>query len=132
MGYCDRKPYEKYSKLSSIRNQVGIYLTGPVYTEINRNNSVAILFANVAFNQEESIKEELHTFWSLESLGQSKRDSLQNVSKKDGKYVVLLLWIDQHPLRYAIFHSSQKEITESSEKIETKSSIIKTVLTYNQ
>ena len=50
-------------------------------------------FANLAFNQEESIKEELHKFWSLESLGITEKGAvgerfLQNVSKKDGSYVM--------------------------------------------
>ena len=55
--------------LVALETKLGHILSGPVYTEIHRNNSVAAFFANVAFNQEKSFKEELHKFWSLESLG---------------------------------------------------------------
>ena len=72
-------------------------------------------FPNVAFNQEESIKEELHKFWSLESLGTIDKETveerfLQDVSWKDGRYVVKLPWKDQHPLLYDNFVLAKKRL----------------------
>ena len=105
-------PIRDTQNLVALETKLEYILSGPVYTEIHRNNSVAIFFTNAAFNQEESIKEELRKFWSLESLGITNKETveerfLQNVSKKDGRYVVKLPWKDQ------------KEIRESTEKIET-------------
>ena len=81
-----------------------------VYTDIHNNNSVAIL-ENLTFNQEESIKEELRKFWSLELLDLIDKDTVeerffQNFSKKYGRYVVKLPWKDQHPLLYDSFIGS--------------------------
>ena len=42
--------------LVALEAKLGYILSGPVYSEIHGNNSVATFFANVAFNQEESIK----------------------------------------------------------------------------
>ena len=42
--------------LVALETKVGYIISGPVYTEIHRNNSAATFFANVTLNQEESIK----------------------------------------------------------------------------
>ena len=107
---------------------MGHILSGPVYTEIYRNNSVETIFANIAFNQQESIKDELHKFCSLESLGIIHKETveerfLQNVSKKHGRYVVKLPWKDQHSPLYDSFILAKKRLVFS---------IIKTVFRYNQ
>ena len=60
-------PIRDTPNLVALEIKLGYILSGPVYTEIHRNNSVGIFFANSAFNYEESIKEELHKLWSLES-----------------------------------------------------------------
>ena len=78
-------PIRDNQNLVALETKFWYILSGPVYTEIHRNNSVTTFFANVAFNQEESIKDELHKFWSLESLGIVdkeivKEKFLQNVS----------------------------------------------------
>ena len=91
----------------ALETKLGYILSGLVYTEIHRNNSVAAFFPNVAFNQEELIKEKLRKFCSLESLGIIDKETveerfLQNVSKKDGRYLVKLPWVEQHPLLYDI------------------------------
>ena len=55
--------------LVALQTTLGYILSLPVHTELHKNNSVATCFVKVAFNSEESIKEELHRFWLLESLG---------------------------------------------------------------
>ena len=94
--------------LEALETKLGYILSWPVYTEIHRNNSVGTFFANVAFNQEEPNIEELLKFWSLESLGFVEKETvekrlLQNISKKDRRYVVKLVWKDQHPFLYDNF-----------------------------
>ena len=109
---------------------LGYILSRPVYIEIQRNISVAIFFANVAFNQEESIKEELHKFWSLESLSIKDKDTveekfLQNVSKKNGRYVVKLPWKDQHPLLYDNFILAKKRFESLLKRLRQNSALLK-------
>ena len=77
MGHCNRKPYNRHSNVVALETKMGYIFSRPVYTEIHRNNSVAKLFANAVLNQEESIKEELHKFWSLESLGVINKESVE-------------------------------------------------------
>ena len=108
-------PIRDTQNLVALENKLGYILSGPVYTEIHRNNSVGIFFANVAFNYEESIKEELHKLWSLESWGIIDKKTveerfLQRVSKKDGRYEVKLPWKDQHPLLYDNFIVDKKKL----------------------
>ena len=71
--------------LALIRTKLAYILSGPVYTEIHRNNSVATFFADVVLNQEESIKEELHKFWSLESLGTIDNETVEEFLRKMGE-----------------------------------------------
>ena len=49
-------PVRDTQNLVALEAKLGYILAGPVYSEIHGNNSVATFFANVAFNQEESIK----------------------------------------------------------------------------
>ena len=55
-------PIRDTQNLVAIENKLEYILSGPVYTEIYRNKSITTFFANIAFNQEESIKEELYKF----------------------------------------------------------------------
>ena len=55
-------PIRDTQNLVAMENKLEYILSGPVYTEIYRNKSITTFFANIAFNQEESIKEELHKF----------------------------------------------------------------------
>ena len=55
-------PMRDTQNLVAMENKLEYILSGPVYTEIYRNKSITTFFANIAFNQEESIKEELHKF----------------------------------------------------------------------
>ena len=108
-----RDPIRDTQNLVVLETKLGYILSGPVYTEIHRNNSVATFFANVAFSQGELIKEELHKFCSIESLAIIDKETveerfLQNVSKKDGRYVVKLSWKDHHPLLYDNFILAKK------------------------
>ena len=87
-------------------------------------------FPNVAFNQEESIKEELHKFWSLESLGIIDKETveerfLQDVSWKDGRYVVKLHWKDQHPLLYDNFVLAKKRLESLLKRFRQNSALLK-------
>ena len=63
--------------LVELETKLGYAISGPVYTEIHRNNSVATFFGNVALNQEESSKEKMHKFWSLESLGIIDKETVE-------------------------------------------------------
>ena len=109
---------------------MGHILSEPVYTEIRRNNSVATFFANLAFNQEESVKYERRKFWSLESLGTIDKETveerfLQNVSKKDGRYVVKLPWKDQHPFLYDNFVLAKKRLQSQLKRLRQNSALLK-------
>ena len=55
-------PIRDTQNLVAMENKLEYILSGPVYTEIYRNKSITTFFANIAFNQEESIKEELYKF----------------------------------------------------------------------
>ena len=90
-----RDPIRDTQNLVILETKLGYILSGPVYTEIHRNDSVATFFANLAFNQDELIKEELHKFCLLESLAIIDKEKVeerffQNVPKKDGRYAVKL------------------------------------------
>ena len=87
-------------------------------------------FANVAFNQEEPIKEELHKVWSLESLGIIGKETvverfLKNVSKKDGRYEVKLPSKDQHPLLYDNFILAKKRLDSLPKRLKQNSALLK-------
>ena len=60
--YVIENPIRDTQSLIALETKLGYILSRPVYTEIRKNNSVGTFFANAAFNQEESIKEELHKF----------------------------------------------------------------------
>ena len=120
---------------------MGYILSGTIYTETHRNNSVATFFANVASNQEESIKEELHKFWSLESLGIIDKETvkerlLQNVSKKNGRFVLKLHWEDQHSLLCNNFilakNRLEKRLRQNSALLKQYSDIINEQLKNNR
>ena len=131
--YCDiviGNPIRDTQNLVALEIKFWYILSGPVYTEIHRNNSVATFFANVAFNQEESIKDELHKFWSLESLGIVDKEIveerfLQNVSKKDGRYVVKLRWKDQHQLYHENFILAKRRLEGLLKRLKQNSSLLK-------
>ena len=55
-------PIRDTQNLVAMENKLEYILSGPVYTEMYRNKSITTFFANIAFNQEESIKEELYKF----------------------------------------------------------------------
>ena len=55
-------PIRDTQNLVAMENKLEYILSGPVYTEIYRNKSITTFFANITFNQEESIKEELYKF----------------------------------------------------------------------
>ena len=55
-------PIRDTQNLVAMENKLEYILSGPVYTEIYRNKSITTFFANIAFNQGESIKEELYKF----------------------------------------------------------------------
>ena len=55
-------PIRDTQNLVAMENKLEYILSGPLYTEIYRNKSITTFFANIAFNQEESIKEELYKF----------------------------------------------------------------------
>ena len=55
-------PIRDTQNLVAIENKLEYILSGPVYTEIYRNKSITTFFVNIAFNQGESIKEELYKF----------------------------------------------------------------------
>ena len=123
-------PIRDTQNLVALEIKLGYILSRPVYIEIHRNISVAIFFANVAFNQEESIKEQLHKFWSLESLSIKDKDTveekfLRNVSKKNGRYVVQLPWKDQHPLLYDNFILAKKRFESLLKRLRQNSALLK-------
>ena len=123
-------PIRDTQNLVTLETKLGYILSGLVYTEIHRHNSVATFFANVAFNQEEPIKEELHKFWSLESLGIIGKETvverfLKNVSKKDGRYEVKLPWKDQHPLLYDNFILAKKRLDSLPKRLKQNSALLK-------
>ena len=94
------------------------------------NNSVATFFANVAFNQEVSVKEELGKFWSLKSLGIIDKETveerlLQNVSIEDGRYEVKLPWKDQHPLLYDNFVLAKTRLESLLKRLRQNSALLK-------
>ena len=116
-----------------METKLGYILSGPVYKKIHGNNSIATFFANVAFNQEESIEEELHKFWSLESLGIIDKETveerlLQNVSTKDERYEVKLPWKDQHPLLYGNFITAKKRLESLLKRLIQNSALLKQYL----
>ena len=55
-------PIRDTQNLVAMENKLEYILSGPVYTEIYRNKSITTFFVNIAFNQGESIKEELYKF----------------------------------------------------------------------
>ena len=55
-------PIRDTQNLVAMEKNLEYILSGPVYTEIYRNKSITTFFANIASNQEESIKEELYRF----------------------------------------------------------------------
>ena len=75
--YVIGNPIRDTQSLIALETKLGYILSRLVYTEIHKNNSVGTFFANAAFNQEESIKEELHKFWSLKSLGIIDKETVQ-------------------------------------------------------
>ena len=69
-------------------------------------------------------------FWSLESLGIIDKETieerfLQNISKKDGRYVVKLPWKDQHPLLYDNFILAKKRLESLLKRLRQNSSLLK-------
>ena len=125
-----RDPIRDTQNLVILETKLGYILSGPVYTEIHRNDSVATFFANLAFNQDELIKEELHKFCLLESLAIIDKEKveerfLQNVPKKDGRYAVKLPWKDQHPLLYDSFILAKKRLESLFKRLGQNSALLK-------
>ena len=123
-------PIRDTQNLVALETKLGYILFGPVHTKIHRNNSVATFFANVAFNQEESTKQELDKFWSLESLGIIDKETVEerflpHVSKKDGRYEVKLHWKDQHPLLYDNFILAKKRLESLLKRLRQNSALLK-------
>ena len=122
-------PIRETQNLVALETTLGYILSGSVYTEIHRNNSIATFLANVAFIQKESIKEELHKFWSLGTLGvidkgRAEERFLQNVSKNGGRYVVKLPWKDQLPFLYSNFILPKKRLESLLKGLRQNSTLL--------
>ena len=107
-------PLRDTQNLVALETKLGYILSGPVYTELLRNNSVATFFCKRSIQLGGINQRGVANFWSLISLGIMDKETeerfLQNVSKKDGRYVVKLPWKYQHPLLSDNFILAKKKL----------------------